>query len=156
MKYLIRSVKYFFYFVLLLAVIILFLVLTGMADGNIETMFRGGYYALVNMGIAFAVIAAIYPSVGFIRRKARIAGEWDVCKAGIREFLESHGYVLEKDSADCITFRRKGVMGRLTRMYEDRITITPDFGGVEVEGLRKDIVRIVFGIENYFRNNSEE
>ena len=39
-KYAIRAVKYFFYFTFLLALFLTVLVLAGVVEGNIETMFR--------------------------------------------------------------------------------------------------------------------
>ena len=46
MRYFIRSVKYFLYFSLLTTVIILALVLLGAVEGDINTIFEGGYSAL--------------------------------------------------------------------------------------------------------------
>ena len=36
-------------------------------------------------------------------------------------------------------------------MLEDRITLTRTLGGFEVEGLRKDTIRIIYGLENALR-----
>ena len=41
MKYLIRSVKYFFYFAILSSAIVLALVLTGAVEGDINNIFEG-------------------------------------------------------------------------------------------------------------------
>ena len=46
MKYLIRAVKYFFYFAFLTTAIVLALVLIGAVEGDIDTIFNGGYSAL--------------------------------------------------------------------------------------------------------------
>lgn len=40
-------------------------------------------------------------------------------------------------------------------MLEDRITMTRTLGGFEVEGLTKDVVRIIGGLEYKFRRNDE-
>ena len=53
-----------------------------------------------------------------------------------------------------MTFRKKGVE-RLTRMYEDRITLTARIGGVDVDGMRKDVVRLAMGLESRFRRREE-
>ena len=41
-KYIIRAVKYFFYFTFLMIIIMCVLVLAHVVEGNIETMFRDG------------------------------------------------------------------------------------------------------------------
>ena len=56
---------------------------------------------------------------------------------------------------DKITFRIKGVHGKLSKMYEDRITVTIIPGGYEFEGLRKDVLRLAAGFETSFYNYTE-
>ena len=69
MKYLIRSIKYFFYFSAVTAIIIFMLVFIGAVEGDISQIFDGGYSALWKIAIFFALVAAVYPKVGFITRK---------------------------------------------------------------------------------------
>ena len=61
--------------------------------------------------------------------------------------MENHYYSLEKAKPGMMTFRHDGTVSRLSRMFEDRITITATEGGVTVEGLRKDVLRIASGLE---------
>ena len=63
MKYIVRSIKYFFYFALLTSAIVYALVLIGAVEGNIESIFRGGYDALWKMAAFFAAVAAVYPAL---------------------------------------------------------------------------------------------
>ena len=43
------------------------------------------------------------------------------------------------------------MVGRISKMYEDRITLVAGKDGVvELEGLRKDVIRLCMGIENKF------
>ena len=154
MRYFIRSVKYFLYFTLIFVVIIAILVFIGAADADISTMFRGGYSALWKIALLFAVISAIYPSVGFIKKEAEIAGSWEEISDDIKDFMSGRGYVLESEDTGTMTFRKKG-MERLTRMYEDRITLTARIGGVDVDGMRKDVVRLAMGLESRFRRREE-
>ena len=72
MKYFIRSVKYFFYFAFLTTAIVLVLVLIGAVEGDINSIFEGGYSALWKIAIFFALVAAGYPKVGFIRREIHV------------------------------------------------------------------------------------
>ncbi len=147
MKYFIRSVKYFIYFCAILAIMVGALILIGAAEANIETLFRGGYDALWKIAALFAVISAIYPKVGFIRREASVPGSWDDIKGDIRRYMEENHYDFEKEESGSMSFRHKGFASRLSRMFEDRIVITPAFGGVTVDGPRKDAIRVATGIE---------
>lgn len=153
MKYFIRAVKYFIYFTLLFILIMAILVLAGAAEGDISTMFRGGYSALWKIAIIFAVISAIYPSVGFIKKEALIPGSWEEDKDTIIDFMNKRGYKLESEDTGLMTFRKTGV-SRFTRMFEDRITLTAKIGGVVMEGMRKDVIRLVMGLESRFRNEN--
>ena len=51
MKYLIRSIKYFFYFSAITAVIIFMLVFIGAVEGDISQIFDGGYSAIWKIAI---------------------------------------------------------------------------------------------------------
>lgn len=155
MKYFIRAVKYFIYFVFLFAVIMALLVFTGAAQGDISTMFRGGYSALWKIAAVFAVISAIYPSVGFLKKEAMIPGSWEEDKDIILDFMLKRGYVLESEDTGTMSFRKTGV-SKFTRMYEDRIILTAKIGGVDIEGMRKDVVRLAMGLESRFRREGQD
>ena len=58
MKYLVRAVKYFFYFAFLSTVIILALVLIGAVEGDINSIFEGGYSALWKIALFYLAVAA--------------------------------------------------------------------------------------------------
>lgn len=154
MKYFIRSVKYFFYFALLTTLIIVALVLTGMADGNIETMFRGGYSAIWKIALFFAAVAAVYPKVGFISRHIPSQNSWDDICASVVSFMKERQYDLESENAQTVTFRYRSAAGKLTRMYEDRITLTVEEDGFTMEGLRKDVFRLAASLE--YRLNPQQ
>ena len=153
MKYFIRSVKYFFYFALLTTLIIVALVLTGMADGNIETMFRGGYSAIWKMALFFAAVA-----LPLRRSSARMRipsqNSWDDIRASVVSFMKERQYDLESENAQTVTFRYRSAAGKLTRMYEDRITLTVEEDGFTMEGLRKDVFRLAASLE--YRLNPQQ
>ena len=120
-RYVIRAVKYFFYFSIVCSLIVGALVLTGAVQGNIDTMFRGGWNAVWKIALMFAAVAAVYPKVGFIERET------------------------------ITTLRRKGFAGKLSRMWEDRLTITHSEGGpIMIEGPRKDVIRYISSLEQIF------
>jgi hypothetical protein len=107
MKYLIRSIKYFFYFAILTSLVLYILIYLEMADPNIENNFEGGYNALWKMAIFFAAVAAVYPKLGFINRKLYISPEADITPEAIN-FMRERRYELESQTEDTLTFRLKG------------------------------------------------
>ena len=147
MKYFIRAVKYFFYFAFLTTAIVLALVATGLASGDINELFEGGYNALWKMAIFFAIVGAVYPKLGFISRKMYVSKDKDQIRAEVVEYMSERSYGFESETPDSITFRYRGALGRLTRMYEDRIVLTRTEDGYTMEGLRKDVMRLATGLE---------
>lgn len=154
MKYFVRSVKYFIYFSLLCTLIVYALVLTGMASGDINEIFEGGYNAIWKIAIFFALVAAVYPKFGFITRTIETDKSWDEVKSTAKEYLKAARYVVENESKDAITFRFSSISGRLTKMFEDRITITRSDSGITMEGLRKEVFRMASTLE--YRLGSQE
>ena len=146
MKYLIRFVKYLIYFASLTTAIILALVFIGAVEGNIEAIFEEGYDSLWKMALFFVAVAAVYPSLAFIKRDIPASGEFAELKGEIIEFMKERRYELESNNGSILTFRIKGVAGKLAKMYEDRIIISATLGGIQMEGLRKDIIRLSTGL----------
>ena len=155
MKYTVRAIKYFFYFAILTSLIITALVLIGAVEGNINAIFEGGVQALWKIAIFYAAIAAVYPKVGFINREVNVNRDWSEIREEAISFFQDKRYELESETPDKITFRIKGVHGKLSKMYEDRITVTIVPGGYEFEGLRKDVLRLAAGFETSFYNYTE-
>ena len=147
MKYLTRAVKYFFYFAFLTTAIILALILIGAVEGNIDTIFEGGYRALWKIAIFFALVAAIYPKFGFVRRRLEVDADWDQVRNAAKTYFSARPFKLESESADTLTFRRRDMISRMTKMGEDRVTLSRTEEGYMLEGLRKDILIFATGLE---------
>lgn len=152
MKYLLRALKYYLYMVILVTVILAALSLMHITEWNAAAMFRDGYNSIWQLAVAFLAIALLYPKFGFNRRGVIIPGEYGEIRGGIMSYMEDHGYVLESETGEDLTFRAKSPLRRATRFFEDRITMTREFGGFHVEGLTKDVVRIINGLEYRFRS----
>ena len=152
MKYIIRAVKYFFYFCILLTAMLGILTLCHVVEGPVEGMFREGYDSLVKIAVMFGCVSAVYPLFGFMKKEALIPGEYGEIRGDIIEYMESRGYRLESEQDENLTFRHRSAVTRLFRMFEDRITLTRRATGFDVEGLRKDVVRIVYGLEARMRS----
>ena len=151
MKYLSRSIKYFFHFAVIATLIVSALVFLGMADSNIENNFEGGYNAFWKIGLIFAAVSAIYPKVAFVNYKLYIEPSADV-EAEMTLFLQERGYVIENKDDQTISFRIKGIGSRILKKCEDRVTITRTSDGYYMEGLRKDVLRLASGLEYKLQN----
>lgn len=148
MKYLVRSVKYFFYFSVMCAVIVTALVLIGAVEGDINSIFEDGYQSIGKIAIFFALVAAVYPKLGFISRDMNVRGSWEDIRNQTVQFMSERRYSLESESQDKVTFRFNSTTGRISKMLEDRITLNATAEGWQMEGLRKDVLRLSSGLEN--------
>lgn len=152
MKYTIRAIKYFFRFAFLATAIILALVFIGIVEADINAIFEHGYDDLWKIAVFFGVVAAVYPNLAFINRQVTVDGERNTVKEDIKRFMLERHYDLESEDAEGMTFRIHGLAGKLSKMYEDRITIRWNADGFMMEGLRKDILRLAAGLETSFLN----
>ncbi len=143
MKYIIRSVKYFIYFFLLLAVLLGLMIAFKIVEGGVESIFKEGWTSVGKIAILFAIVSAVYPLVGFVKRTAIIPGDYSEIRDKLIDTMRDRGYKLEKEEGENLTFRLRGPISRFFRMFEDRLTFTRSFSGFEVEGYRKDVYRII-------------
>ena len=148
MKYLIRSIKYFIKFSILCALIITALVMIGAVEGDINSIFEDGIRSIGKILAFFAAVSAIYPTVGFLRRRLDINKDWNEVRPAVIEYMQERQYEVESINDEVITFRLKGISGKFSKMFEDRITLTNGPEGYTMEGLRKDVIRFAMGIEN--------
>lgn len=156
MKYLVRSVKYFIWFALILAIIMMIMGFLGIVEFNLESMFRDGMKSVWQIVILFAVVALVYPLTGFRKIDVIIPGEFSEIRDKFLRIMESKDYVLETEKGEDMTFRLRSKALRAFKMFEDRITFTRTPTGFEAEGLRKIVVRIVSALEYAFRNEEKD
>jgi hypothetical protein len=155
MKYIIRAIKYFIYFSLLTTVIITALVLIGAVEGNIDSIFNGGTEALWKIALFFAAVSAVYPKVGFITRDVPVDRDLSDIRGEVLTFFSDRRYELESETPEQMCFRLRGFGGKLSKMFEDRIILTRRPGGYDMEGLRKDVLRLASGFEHRFCSSEE-
>ena len=148
MKYLVRSVKYFFYFATLTTLIILALILIGAVEGNIESIFEDGYGSLWKIALFFALIAAVYPKFGFVKKQLETDDDWDTVKEKAEAYFSEKPFKVVSKTADSVTFRRRDPLGRLVKMCEDHITLSRTGEGIYMEGLRKDVILYSAGLSS--------
>lgn len=151
MTYLRRAVKYFIQICITMGLILGVLMLLGIVSTDINVAFIQGWKSVwIILGL-FAVVSAIYPLFGYSRRRIDLAGEPSELRPGILRAMENRSYRLEKDEDGVMTFRLVSPVNRLTRLFEDRITLKPVLGGLEAEGLTRDLARAVSSIEHQCR-----
>lgn len=154
MKYLLRALKYFVYICLLCGIVLTILVLMHAVSSDINVMFDQGWVSVGKIALMFAAVAAIYPLFGYKKSTASAPGEYSELRDGVVRCMEERGYTLESEAGETMTFRSRSVANRIFRMGEDRITVSKCFGGFEVEGLSRDIVRIVYALQYKLRDSS--
>ena len=147
MKYIIRALKYFCYLVVLLAVIILALVLTGFVEADLSKMFVNGYDSLWQIALIMLFFALLYPRFGFSKRTAHLYGSPAELRPDVMKVMEGLGYALESEQDGGYAFRRRSGLSRALKMWEDRIVISPTGAGLELEGLTRDLGRAVSALE---------
>ena len=140
MRYFIRSVKYFVQLMVILVIIIAVLILAKVVPGDISEIFVNGYNSLWQIALLMAAFAAIYPRFGYIKREAVVPGSDEEVLPVLRRVMEAHGYV-EEGSTLC--FRKKAAGDRLTRLWEDKITVERCAVGFVLEGIGRDVTRLV-------------
>ena len=147
MKYIIRSLKYFCYLIILLTLIILALVLTGFVEADLSKMFVNGYDSLWQIALIMLVFALLYPRFGFSKRTAHLYGSPEELRPDVMRVMDTLGYQLERETDGGYAFRRKSGLSRALKMWEDRITVSPTGAGLEVEGLTRDLARVVSALD---------
>jgi len=147
MKYIVRSLKYFCYLILILVLIIVILVATGFVEADLSKMFVNGYDSLWQIAVIMFVFAVIYPRFGFSSRTAHLYGSPEEVRPAVLQVMEGLGYRLEKEEGAVLSFRRRSGLSRALKMWEDRITVSSSGAGLEIEGLTRDLPRIVSALE---------
>jgi hypothetical protein len=155
MKYIVRALKYFVYITILMSLILAALVALGMVSGDINVMFRNGWKSIGMILLMFLLCALVYPRFGYVRRGARVLGSYAEVRDGVVSYMEDHGYKLDSEEGENLSFVFRSGLKRALRVWEDRITLERDVAGFYVEGPTKDVVKIVYGLEFKFRNPDE-
>ena len=147
MKYFIRALKYYAYLLILLVLIVVVLVLTGFVEADLSKMFVNGYDSLWQIALIMLAFALLYPRFGFSKRTAHIYGSPEELRPNILKVMEGLGYRLEGEEDGKFRVLRRSGLSRALKMWEDRITLMPLGAGMEVEGLTRDLSRVVSGLE---------
>ena len=150
MKYILRSIKYFVYLAIMLAIFIAALLALGFIEGPIDNIFKNGADSIWQMALIVAAFAAVYPMLGYGKRNVRIWGEPEQIWPEIVDFMNGRGYILTQGDAQNAKFRLASKLKRILRMGEDTISCTRTIGGYTLEGRTKEIVRLDTGLTQKF------
>ena len=153
MKYLIRSLKYLLYFVIIFFLCIaLVLLFSHQPISSFPELFKEG--SLLPICLIFLFFAAIYPLVGYRKGRLVMDGEWKDYRDAIKKTMEGADYELVSEDENSLKFRSKRAAIRLTRMWEDAITFTrqeSDPNLVLVDGPSRDSLRLVGNVYYNYR-----
>ena len=151
MKYIVRSLKYFVYICIIMALILTALVLLKVVDSDVTLMFRNGYDSLWQIALMFLVVSFLYPRFGYCRRCVRVPGEYSEVRDALVSCMNELGYDLESEESENLSFRLRSTLGRITRPWEDRLIFERFIPGFYIEGRSKDVARVISALEYKFR-----
>lgn len=147
-----RAVKYMVRLLVLVFALIAVMVATGMArtgaDGNLADVFMTPKALLL-----FAIIvlwSLVYPKLGFIRQPLRM--DFNAGKERIQKVFSDNGFVLVEQKDNEMIFRMSSPLRRTLALWEDRIVVSATDGGIEMEGMRKEVARIEFRLQPFLQD----
>ena len=158
MKYAIRSLKY------LLLICVLYVALTwlsavftynGAVDVATLLKIQLGSERGVWIVVAFVALALFYPRFGFVRRVVEHVNiEND--RIRIDNAMKLYGFKFAEVRDGWMVYRAEGIVRRVTLLFEDEILVRQVEGGVEIEGLRRTAVRIIYQLKAYIEHRERE
>lgn len=158
MKYIIRSLKY------LLVLCVLYVALMWLSSvstygGAVDTMTLLRAQLSSERGVwlvvAFVALALFYPKFGYVRRE--VAGaDIEADRVRIDNAMQLYGFKFAEVRDGALVYRAEGIVRRLILLFEDEIVVRRTEGGVEVEGKRREAVRIIFQLSAYIDNKRFE
>lgn len=156
MKYAIRSLKY------LILICVLYVAMTWLSavytyDVDVVTLLKAqldtdqGRWIVV----AFVVLALFYPRFGFVRRLVE-GVNIDNDRIRIDNAMKLYGFKFAEERDGVAVYRAEGIIRRITLLFEDEILVRQVEGGVEIEGLRRTAVRIIYQLKAYIEHRERE
>ena len=154
MKYIVRSLKY----LLLISVLYVLLlwassVYTYNSMVDVMTLIKAqlGSERGVWLVVAFVVLALLYPRFGYVRcivEDVDIEGD----RIRIDNAMKLYGFKFAGTRDDRLVYRAEGIIRRIILLFEDEVLVREVEGGVEIEGLRRSAVRIIYQLRAYIEH----
>lgn len=149
MKYLIRSVKYFF------ALSVLFIALTWLMTATSALTLEGVLYEMLHTDrylrvmIVIVALAAAYPRFGFVVRK--VEGDVELNREQIVNAFRAAGFSLRAEKDGVMTFRADNFMQKLVLLGEDEIKVSQYGQWITLDGIRRGVARVQYRLESYLQ-----
>lgn len=155
-KYIIRAAKYMLTLTILFVVVFTLMLVTGTSRVSPEEGFQALCHSSRGMLMVATIIvlALIYPAIGFVKRN--VAADIQKDRAPIIKAFEISGFMLESETPDQMVFVASSLFKRVRLMWEDRIVVKSLHGGIEIDGLRKEVVKIEYRMGSYLMSSREE
>lgn len=158
MKYAVRSLKYLL-FICVLYVALMWLSSVSTYGGAVDTMTLLRAQLASDRGVwlvvAFVALALFYPKFGYVRRVIEGA-DMDADRVRIDNAMQLYGFKFAEVRDGGLVYRAEGVVRRIILLFEDEIIVRRVEGGIEVEGKRRQAVRIIFQLSAYIDNKRFE
>ena len=158
MKYAVRSLKYLL-FICVLYVALMWLSSISTYGGAVDTMTLLRVQLASDRGVwlvvAFVALALFYPKFGYVRRVIEGA-DMDADRVRIDNAMQLYGFKFAEVRDGGLVYRAEGVVRRIILLFEDEIIVRRVEGGIEVEGKRRQAVRIIFQLSAYIDNKRFE
>lgn len=158
MKYAVRSLKYLL-FICVLYVALMWLSSISTYGGAVDTMTLLRAQLASDRGVwlvvAFVALALFYPKFGYVCRVIEGA-DMDADRVRIDNAMQLYGFKFAEVRDGGLVYRAEGVVRRIILLFEDEIIVRRVEGGIEVEGKRRQAVRIIFQLSAYIDNKRFE
>lgn len=159
-KYIVRALKCMVLVMIMFCIVITIVFYTSEHDAAMKPWNLFDQSSLTKILIFFLAYSFVYPLIGYGKRELALGGELETRRQEIANLLAEMNFVpVYKEAMEgefnVLKFQNKSAFIRALRMGEDKVTFTQKDGLVEVEGQRKDIMRVVRKIEWYLQQRSE-
>lgn len=151
MKYLVRSVKYFFALCVLCIALMGLMLMTGTSalsfDDTLYAMFHTDRYLM--LFVAIVVLSALYPRFGFVVRK--VEGDVELNREQIVNAFRAAGFSLRAEEDGVMSFRADNFMQKLMLLGEDEIKVSQYGQWITLDGIRRGVARVQYRLESYIQ-----
>lgn len=152
-NYLVKSLKYFVALCVLCCALIWLNITTSGGGMLTPSEIISLYFSTWNgwaMAAAVILLSATYPIFGFIRRY--VDGDVVRNRKQILAAMEMMGYTLTKECDGEMLFRAN-VLQRFTSLFEDQIVVRQVDDKIELQGMRRAVVRTSIRLDGYIVNS---
>lgn len=150
--YIIRALRYILRITVILGIVFAVLHYTDTLNVGgqnlLAALFMSGR-GLILISVIVA-LAFIYPRLSF--GEATMEVDPVAQRQQLTDAFRDMKYSLSGEKDGVMRFRSDGVLTRLLASWNDTVRVTPDGGGIRLEGMKKDVARAMLHIQRYTEN----